>query len=481
MVNYTESTIALKEEQRIALTLIVDEELAPQIITNLGKDSFGDEVTKRLYIVAKEVYEQYGRVTKDLMYSNITSRLWWETLTGDGYEGREWIKSVLGKHKIFKITDLPDVFNLLEEKRKRRVLYRTSLKVQANALNTTEALTDDRLKLIKEQIVASLEELEETKFKEKDLVYNGENLEKSYQKAANDRLTKDFIGTGLLSIDIKLVEGLAPPGITILGGPTSAGKSLMIQTIALTHAMRGQPFILFCPEPQLLRTMDRLIAIKHQFPLYRIKQAFRKDNIHTHVDDRNLILQRAKEISKLPLYLIEKRGLTLASMFKIIKVLKKEINEKYPDKNIIWAIDLFKDLLDVNDANLQASHVSALMQRAEIETAETESHGILLIQFNRYYAHDENEKPELHHIEYGSAYEQKAMNIFFVTRPTFKDKTLEYDDTLNFWIEKQREGVAKTRVKLFFDGAKMQVRDLGEESETREEIEKKEKNWTDEV
>ena len=239
MSKYAESTRAYEEETRATLTLLTNPELAPILIKNLTRDSFSETGCRKIFICAEEAYEQYKQVTKDLIYSIISSKKWWEAIEGGGYDGREWIQQTIGIRKPLTSDEIPVVTDLLNDKRSRRIMYKVATRMEANALDTSKKLDASHIANIENFVKDALEEIT-PESESSNLVLFGESLEKFYTERAMDRVEKDFVGVGIDAIDTHLVEGLIPPGYSVLAGPTSSGKSLMIQTIALQLTMKNQ-------------------------------------------------------------------------------------------------------------------------------------------------------------------------------------------------------------------------------------------------
>lgn len=446
---------AIEIEERVIKTILNFPELASILITNLDGQCFSTNATQGIFSAAKIVFDKYGRVTKELIYSTISAKRWWESIGG-----KEHVENTIEKRESIVEDDLTNYLEILYEKRGRKNILKISSILKQIVKDTSEPLTPEKIEQIEQLITKKLTRLSRDNTQElEELVFHGETAHQLYVKTKERLLDSDFIGTGFPTIDEILIEGFLPPGYTILAGPTSVGKSLFLQNLALNWAKIGQPCLLIVPEPKLVKTFDRLLAIHNNILLSKIKRTFLK-GIGGTKTERKEILEMQRELTKLPIYIVEQRGLSFKKMCDIIQFVKGKIRHQFPNKELIVGIDVFKDIIDVTRANQEGpAVVSTLVKRIEETTDFLNIHLIPLLHFNRQYQHRDEEEPRVSDIEHGAAYEQKAQNILFLTRPFKKDKSRKTDDILRVWINKQREGEAGKRIDMKFIGETTRIID----------------------
>ena len=438
---------APNDEQRVIATILKNKEVGKRILQDLSKDDFSNISCRLLYLAITLAEEKYKIYTNELVYSIITSKKWWIDIGGE-----DWVNDNILKQVPIKLEEISETLTILKDKKNRRFLLKLKNSLEGAAQNTADPMNATRLESIRTKINENISNFLRSGDLDSDIFpLTGDALYDFYAAAKKRDEQRYYVGTGFKTLDSRLIDGFAPPGYSIVAGATSAGKSTFLQNLAINWGKAGQPCLLFVPEPQNKRTMDRLVSVYSQISLTSTKRAFGREAGSAFEADRELIMEKAKEITSMPIYLEERRGLTLSRMFEIIERTKIEVKDKYPDKELVWGIDLFKDLIDTTVANsVGSAEVSKLVQRLELELERTNTHGLILLHFNKTYANSDRERPELKNIEYSSAYEQKAQNILLISRPIQKDESVEQDDVMNVWIEKQRDGATRFCVKMGF-------------------------------
>ncbi len=173
---------------------------------------------------------------------------------------------------------------------------RKAEKMQSLALNLASQGTDlDTMVTLYEQMGAVLE----GSSKRGGMVPFGELIDDYIRKLSQK---PQYIKCGIASIDA--VMSLSPGNFLLIGGRPSAGKTALSLQMAANMAKSGKRVVYFSLETSCTTLCSRLIANQLNIPLFAVKNnAARPDE-----------LDRLADVKKLPLFLVESAGKSVAWM-----------------------------------------------------------------------------------------------------------------------------------------------------------------------
>jgi replicative DNA helicase len=231
------------------------------------------------------------------------------------------------------------------------------------------------------------------------------------------------LATGLRSLD-RMMGGLQPSDLVILAGRPGMGKSSLATNVAynIARAWHGEPQVdgriktvnggivgLFSLEMSAEQLATRIIAEQTEIPSFRI----RRGEIEPADFDR--IAEAAREMEKLPLYIDETGGLSIAQLAARARRLKRQ---KGLDLLVIDYIQLLQGS-SRRAAEGRVQEVTEITTSLKALAKELNIPILALSQLSRQVENREDKRPQLSDLRESGSIEQDADVVLFVFREEY--------------------------------------------------------------
>lgn len=300
-------------------------------------------------------------------------------------------------------------------------------------------------------------------------VFSGESLVGRRVSGLIERRKTKTVSLGFSAIDRKLTVGLTPPGLSIIAGRPSMGKSTLKTNIIRNLCEDGFGVVSFALEQSFDIEMDRLNSLMTGIPLLDILRCrYWQDE-----DERkDKINESTRKIAEDWLFtLVANKSMSLEDMTYVVKKVKKS------NRVDVIFIDLFDVVTDVDVITNKAQAISVALTKVAKLSEMLNVHVCLLVQIKRFGGRSrvaDDYVPTLEHLKESGAYEERADLVLLLFREGYYDKEIQ-DNVLSVIIAKQRNGIANVTVDMIFDKSILQLGDL--EGAVDEECEEAKKPW----
>ena len=270
----------------------------------------------------------------------------------------------------------------------------------------------------------------------------------------------DLVKTGVMQID-KIIGGIAPGDLFIVGARPGMGKTIMCLTFAINMAREGKKVAFFSGEMSAAQIVKRAISSRSGVPHWKLREHRFQGN------DMNLVLEAASSLSGLPLVFCDKPSPSL-----------RDINS-FSDANKadIVVIDYLTRCSLPHAESFRLS-VNAFVKAVKNMTRDTGRRTILAAQINRANDKTPDKRPTLSDLSESGAIEQESDFVGLLYQETAEKNKDE--SALEFIIAKGRgtgTGIAVlpwhkptlrigseyTCEQAQFDGRLKAANDVGEE------------------
>lgn len=276
-----------------------------------------------------------------------------------------------------------------------------------------------------------------------------ENVLDFFMSTAKEIASAKFVGTGFPSIDQHLAWGFYRTHISAISGRPNIGKSLLRGHIQSNLYDIGVPNILISREQNLFSEIARQIAQIGEIPLMTIIRTAQWLNDESLLKQITGVLDYMQR--KWPIHLIEPFGLYCLTDIKHAVIDAKSAGMM---PHVVF-VDLFAQLDDVGVVDNQAQVIQQKVIEAANLAKEIKFHMCMVVQQRRGNNDDPNEG-----LKGSGGYEERVDLHLSCDRPGKNSETVE-DNIFEVEIAKQRDGVARKKVNLDFDGPRLKIRDIG--------------------
>jgi replicative DNA helicase len=258
----------------------------------------------------------------------------------------------------------------------------------------------------------------------------GLNVAEIMREVANRSLKpseQSIVSTGLTMLDDALGGGLYSNELILIAARPSVGKSVLASQVAVDAAKDGKRVLFVSLEMPATDIVIRILASETGERFSSMRQGT--------LDRRgvDLILRVAESYSKVPLELVDQRGLTADRLTNLIR------SRAHADKIDLVVVD-YIGLLRGNPKKQRFEQISEISHSMKTIAREEKIPVVCLSQLNR---EAEGETPKLSHLRDSGSLEQDADVVILLHRVRGEVNT-------EVVIAKQRNGAVGT-VNLFFD------------------------------
>jgi replicative DNA helicase len=229
----------------------------------------------------------------------------------------------------------------------------------------------------------------------------------------NTRFDKDGsisgLTTGFSDLD-RQTNGMQPTELVILAARPSMGKTAFVVNIAEAVAsVAGAGVLIFSLEQSKLELAERFLCIRARLDGHRLRKGELDDA------ERHALLEASNELSKLPLFIDDQPGRTVAQISAIARRLKRR------DKLGVIIIDYLQLIEPEDKRQPREQQIAGITRRLKGIAKENSVPVIALSQLNRGVELREDKRPRLADLRESGAIEQDADIVMFLHRPDAYD------------------------------------------------------------
>lgn len=251
------------------------------------------------------------------------------------------------------------------------------------------------------------------------------------------------VPTGFGDLDL-LLGGLEPGSVTVVGGSTSQGKSVLVRQIAINAARCTGGVDYVTPEDRRRAVATRALVAESRVPMHQVRAGeLDRLDFQALLDARASLGQAASRF-----HVDDTSGVTIQQIAHRVRRRKAQLG------TVLVVLDYVQLIRDEKAWNRKDQVDRAAYGFAELCERERVA-GILVSQLNREKSKRENPEPQLSDLKESGDLEQVATNVLFIHR----DAKLEDRQRAAVFVRKQKNG-RLGRVELGWDGARTALYDL---------------------
>jgi replicative DNA helicase len=255
------------------------------------------------------------------------------------------------------------------------------------------------------------------------------------------------VPTGFVDLDRMLV-GLMPGDLVVIGGRPGMGKSLFGMLIGLAIARSGAPVVPFSVEMRYHEIIERLISSTAKIPGAALKTGDLSDDQWTD------LMTDAGSLAELPIILDDSPRLRMS------EIRARAWRVKRKEGSLGAVIVDYVQLLDGEGMReSRQSEISEITRELKILAGELGCAVIALAQLNRNLESRVDKRPQLADLKDSGSFEQDADKVFFVYRDEVYDENSPHKGIAEIIVAKHRNGPLGT-IRLQFEGQFTAFRDL---------------------
>jgi replicative DNA helicase len=246
------------------------------------------------------------------------------------------------------------------------------------------------------------------------------------------------IATGFHDLD-KLTSGLENGTMVVIAARPSCGKTSLAVNIMENAMEAGLQCGLFSLEMPGRSIIERMIASQARVNTFKAQSWNERDFAK--------VMAQSKRISKLPLRIDDRSGLTVRDIRLKARRWKRECDVR------LIVIDYMQLVSPLDRTKSRQQQVGEISQGIKQLAKELEVPIIVLAQLNREIEKEKGRKPRMSDLRESGDIEQDADMIGFLYKLATEDgevESAEGDTEVNLLIAKQRNGPAGQDVRLIF-------------------------------
>lgn len=233
----------------------------------------------------------------------------------------------------------------------------------------------------------------------------------AYWQAARDGNVKPTL-TGLDDLD-RMIGGMMPGDLWILGGRAAMGKSSAARSILGDLVENGRSAALFALEMNDIQNAMAMMQRHQPLDFARMRSGEMDDA------DMRMAMQASAALHKMPLFVEYDPGLTPAKLRRGIRAIKKQLAADHKPALSLVAVDylqLFPSARKDGNRNLELAEITRSLKMI----AGEEGVPILLLsQINRGVEAREDKRPTMSDLKDSGAIEQDADGVLIVYREEY--------------------------------------------------------------
>lgn len=230
----------------------------------------------------------------------------------------------------------------------------------------------------------------------------------------NDRLGSDGalsgLSTGFSDLDAK-TNGFQPSELIILAARPSMGKTALVCNWADRIARSSTPggVLIFSLEQSKLELAERFLSIAAKFDSHKLRAGDIQE------DERRHLLEITQDLSRVPLFIDDQPGRTMAQISAISRRMKRM-------HELSLIIIDYLQLIEPEDKRApREQQIAQITRRLKYLSKEMHVPVIALAQLNRGVELREDKRPRLADLRESGAIEQDADLVMFLHRPDAYD------------------------------------------------------------
>lgn len=431
----------IEAERRVLGILIKHPHLIDTVIDRLSPDHFYDPRHRRIFGVIVDLYASGGRVS----YTQVYNRLRKE----GNFPAPDQVLISLTEAFASEVELLPSCEVLVEKAAKRRILS-AAREIERMILTDREERLEDYISKA-QQIMFQATSAADASDEVKDLMTV---LNKCYLRLVERREGRKPYGLPVRfpAIDV-LTTGFKNKDLIILAARPSMGKTSLALNFAVNVARppRSLPVLIFSLEMDDEQIGDRIV-LGEMFRFRRPDGSFEITSMDysTRLSDDQFEKAQSifNELYNLPIYIIDKRGMTVFD----IRAKARKVKAEHPNLSLI-IIDYLQLIKPPPGANKNwALVVGDIVREIRDLAGELDLPIILLSQLNRGVESRDNKRPVMSDLRDSGNIEEFADVVIFLYRDDYyypeKAKENGTEGQVEVIFAKQRKGptgVAKLR------------------------------------
>ncbi len=213
------------------------------------------------------------------------------------------------------------------------------------------------------------------------------------------------LSTGFVDLD-RQTNGFQAAELVIIAARPSMGKTAFVCNIAEWVAGAGETAaVIFSLEQSKLELAERFLCIRAKLDGHRLRKGLLEP------DERHALLEASSELSRLPLFIDDTPGRTVAQISAICRRLKRR-------NNLGLVIIDYLQLIEPEDKRSnREQQIAQITRRLKGIAKENSLPVIALSQLNRGVELREDKRPRLADLRESGAIEQDADIVMFLHRP----------------------------------------------------------------
>jgi replicative DNA helicase len=429
----------LGAERRVLGILIKYPDKIDLVVDKLQVTHFYDRIHRMIYQVILDLYHSKGRISYTQVYAKLRKEQQIDTL--------EEVLVAITESFASQAELQPSIEVLLEKNAKRQILQAAQRIEQMVLLESEESIEDYQARA-QELIFAATNTVASPEDDAKDLL---EVLNKCYVNLLQRREGKATYGLSVRypSIDA-FTTGFKNKDLIILAARPSMGKTSLALNFAVNVAKRDIPVLIFSLEMDDEQIGDRLVLSE----LFRYKGQGPEEvtafDYATKMTDVQFATTQSvfNELYKLPIQIVDKRGLTVAE----IRAKARKAKTERPDLGLI-IVDYLQLIKPPQETRKNwALIVGDIVRELRDLAGELDLPLILLSQLNRGVESRDDKRPMMSDLRDSGNIEEFADVIMFLYREDYYYPEQAAEKGLTGHTEvifaKQRKGpTGKVRLK----------------------------------
>lgn len=414
----------VEAERRVLGILIKYPETTDTAMDRLRPEHFTDPVYRRIFTIIGEIYNSRGHISYTQVYNRLRK---------DGtVDAPDQVLIRLTESFVSQAELAPSIDTLID-KHGRRAILRAAQEIQNLIYQEKE------------------ESLAVVQAKAQDLIFSatqatGENevkdlmevLSKCFEKMVERRDGKKPYGLAVRFPEVDmLTTGFKNKDLIILAARPSMGKTSLALNFCANVAKRDIPVLIFSLEMDDEQIGDRLV-LSELFRFRRPDGSYEipSSDFATKLDDQQFekVQTIFNDLYPLPIYMIDKRGLTVSE----IRAKARKVKAEHPQLGLI-VIDYLQLIKPPSGSNKNwALIVGDIVRELRDLAGELDLPLILLSQLNRGVESRDNKKPVMSDLRDSGNIEEFADVVMFLYREDY------------YYPEKARENGTEGQVEVIF-------------------------------
>ncbi|NLN19965.1 MAG: replicative DNA helicase [Firmicutes bacterium] len=414
----------IEAERRVLGILIKHPEAVDTVMDRLRPEHFSDPLYRRIFETIIDIYNSRGRISYTQVYNQLRK--------DPSVSAPDQVLIGLTESFVSQVELEPSIETLIDKQGRRAILEAIQQIHNMIVSDQPETLEACRAKA-QELIFAATQASEENEIK--NLM---EVLNKCYARLLERREGKKPYGLAVRfpQVDM-LTTGFKNKDLIILAARPSMGKTSLALNFAVNVAKRRIPVLIFSLEMDDEQIGDRLVMGE----LFRYRNPDGSFEIPwsayaTRLDDEQFekVGEVFSELCPLPIYVIDKRGLTVNE----IRAKARKVKAEHPDLGLI-IIDYLQLIKPHGPTNRNwALVVGDIVRELRDLAGELDLPLILLSQLNRGVETRENKKPVMSDLRDSGNIEEFADVVMFLYREDY------------YYPEKARQEGTEGQVEVIF-------------------------------